>query len=1223
MKARKKQRIVSHFFRAMFSICMLFFIVVSQMAEYSALASSVGQSGENPIHPKAGGVGERLDGDYAYISDAQILADPSTESGYAIRTGTAPMDAESEKGLPGNDTTELDNVVRSFDLVSYTTFFRSKMREDAPYSGYRTGALHFEFVIFGTAEEIQYETESMGWLSAKKEIQYEITEESYGGQACQVLRGSYLWEPNDENPVAIGESYQELTVALRVLAMKNGDRVQPYFTFWLDGNEVPEEGMVTGSETVCSTHEEIEYKTIQAPEVQVTAAPRYNIQLKTCDSRAQYIDSFDFSSGNELAQNQDAGTIYGRINVLGVTLQIYGKSPQHGLMGCEIPNGDDITFDLELNSEYRGTNGKSHDTDTEYPPMIWSLDANKKSDAQTDGREIAGSYKFAAGGAPMNQGTAYESCKDGGTWSVIQDGMTLHVTVKDYHVDLNQLPYADGNVSAVVYTYYDPTTTQHYWNVQEACFSAGECWIVQPFYDKNGNYVVNQYGTGTFTTTITDQNLRVTGSSGQPLEETSDNGNQMKQTDDHAALPMALEQPGSIDQLINYQKYQTIAYGTSLTEGCFENGKDWIVANGQLNIQEMLKQNTAEGMYTGVAYDDLIKFDDQFFELECVKKGSSAGMERMQDKFLYGAKPDRSGWNHQGLDPDEAGYDLEMMQTTADNLIFFTSLEELKNNGYTCVAVLWEARGVASSQSTNCYIGLEGHVKETAQSNQVYMVTHCARAWNKQNVAQDAADYFEKEVAALTDEDYVAYMQSDQFPTREGQNVSYTDYPEAFWINEYGTRDGLANYQKASYDESGYIDGSAGVSYGDSCLVVAYASKISKDTVQQSGANTSKRAYDMDSNQRVADYVLKPSVVRTAGEAQTEDMSITTTLYVQDILPKELHYIYGSAYLGGTYVQHAEGKQGMVVDGQKLEPDITVREDGTTVLLWTLRNVTITNEQVTFFEPIYYSCEIGTVGEESTDVKNNQQLLNQAFVWGSSEQKRDFSEVNGNMATLSIQVSKNNAISLSKIADEPLVKPGESIGAVLNVGNNADNTMNMIAMDSLPYNGDELGSSFDGDCLVTEFTIQTPELLNHLKIYYTSDIAQRGKTSMDYNDSDFQKESEWTLLEADPSSGVVMLPEDFCPTAIAVVGDLPGKKTLKMHITMTLPESKSGDKVINRLTRGNLESDSRTYIYEEELPPVTGVTLHRPGKMYKAAGVIGILVIFLLLRSRYLRGKRG
>lgn len=1196
------------------------------MTVYSALASEQGTAEWRQQQSETGGVGERLDEDYAYISDVGILKDSTTESGYAIRTGTAPWD---ENSGAGNDTTDLDNTVRSFDVVSYTTWFRSKMRNDAPYSGYKTGILHFEFIVPGGANAVQYEIDSMGWLKAKTEAHYEVTEEQYQGQTCQVLRGSYLWEPNEENPAAIGESYQELNVVLRVLAMHNREEIQPCFTFWLEGNEVQqrEDQIVTGSNTVCSKHGEIEYKTIEAPKVVVTAAPRYNIQLKNSDTRAQYINFFDFSTGNDLAQNQEAGTVYGRANVLGITLQIYGKSPQHGLRGCELPDGSPITFDLELTSEYSGTDGTHHDTSVEYQPLLWSLDANIKSNEQGDGREIAGSYKFAAGGAPMNKGTAYESCKDGGAWTAIQEGTTLHITVTGYQADLNQLPYADGNVSAGIYTYYNPTTTQHYWDIQQACFSAGECWIVQPFYDENETYVVDEYGTGTFTTSVTDQNLKATGESGQLLDMVSDNKNQMEQSDDHAALPMALEQPGTIDQSINYQKYGKIEYGSSLTDGCFENGKDWIVAGGQLNIQEMLKQNSAEGMYTGVAYDDLIKFDDQFFELEEVKKGSSAGMQQMTDQFLYGAKPDKSGWDHQNLSPDEEGYDLEMMQATADDLIFFSSLEELRNQGYICVAVLWEARGLAAAQSTNCYIGLQGKVKETAQSNQVYMVTHCARAWNKQDVAQDIAADYKKDVAALTDNDYISYMQSRKFPTRADsqQSISYTEYPEAFWVNEYGSRDGLTNYKKAEYNESGYVSGSAGLSYGDSCLVVSYATEIAKDTMQQSGTGNvqvSKRAYDMDSNQRVADYVLKPSVKRTAGESQTEDMSIKTTLYIKDILPKGLHYIYGSAYLGGTYTQRAEGKQGLVENGQRLEPEITENEDGTTTLVWTLKNVIVTDQETTYFDPIYYSCEIGTAGNEETDIKNNQQLLNQAYIWGSDEQKRDFTEVNGNMAALSILVSKNNAVSLAKIADNPVVKPGEGIGAMLSVGNNADNTMNLITMDSLPYDGDEVGSSFDGDCQVTEFTVKTPELLDKLQIYYTDDTTQRGKTSMNYNNSDFQSETGWKALNADPATGIVILPENFCPTVIAVVGELPGQKTLKMHITMSLPDGKSDDYVINRLTRGDLESDSRTYIYEEEDPPVTGVNEHTPGKISYVAGAAGVMVIILLIVQRLRRKHR-
>ena len=46
------------------------------------------------------------------------------------------------------------------------------------------------------------------------------------------------------------------------------------------------------------------------------------------------------------------------------------------------------------------------------------------------------------------------------------------------------------------------------------------------------------------------------------------------------------------------------------------------------------------------------------------------------------------GWEHSGLGPDEAGYDRAMIQATADDLVFFTSLDDLRSRGFRCVAIL-------------------------------------------------------------------------------------------------------------------------------------------------------------------------------------------------------------------------------------------------------------------------------------------------------------------------------------------------------------------------------------------------------------------------------------------------------------------------------------------------------------------------------------------------------
>ena len=1147
-------------------------------------------------------VGERLDGDYAYISEAGLMSDTSTVSGYAISTGTGPWDEDSQN--PGNDANEKNNIVRSFDIVSYTTWFRSKVCSDAPYSAYKTGTLCFEFILPGKSSEIQFEESAMGWIKAKKDATYTITEELYEGQVCQILRGSYLWEPSEENPSAIGESYQELNIALRVLAMHNNQIVQPSFTYWLEYNEKDE------------------YKTIIPPEITVTATPRYNIQLKASDPRASYIGSFDFSTGNIYSMNQDAGDIYGRISVLGITIQLMGKDAEHGLRGCELPDGSDLSFTLQLSDTYLGNNGSMYDTTDTWTPLIWSLEGNDKNDHtqhQYDEREITGKYKLASGGAPFNkmEGYPYSSCANGGIWTGTQQGHTVNITVSDYKIDLMQLPYADANTNDSSVVYYDPAAVKNYWDIQMACFSAGELWVVQPFFTKDGKYIVDTYGTGTFNLTVTDDDLKITTVSGQV-------GNvQEKTTDDQLVMAQELEKPGNIDHSVTYQKYGEVSYGSALTDGCYEDGKDWIVAGGKLGIQEMLKHNTAEGMNTGTAYDDLVKFDDAFFVMEGILPGSSAGLENMSQTFLYGAKPDQSGWDHAGLKPGEDGYDAEMMNATADDLLFFTSLEELQDAGYICVAVLWEARGIASSQSTNCYFSLQGHVADTAQNNCVYMVTHSAQAWNKANVQADAGEYFGVEPAALTDAQYIEYLQNE-FPSRsDGSKHSYTqEYPEAFWVNNTQTDSGLASYTKSEYDENGYIGGSAGVSYGDSCLVVSYATHITKKVMQVNSNGAEKLSYDMDVNQRVADYTLNFSVLRTAGESHTEGAQITTDLYIEDILPQGLSYISGSAYWGGIYQQNAEGQQGTILGGRAMEPDITENSDGTTTLRWTLKNMSVTNEEVTAFDSIYYSCKIGTPKNEDTDVKNNDQLLNQAFIWSSAEQKRGFNAVNGNLAEMSIQVSKNNAVSLSKVAKNSSVDQGQPMEFTLNIGNNAANTMQLIAIDSLPYNLDESGSHFMGTCLVSALKVTTPQLQDKITLYYTTQETERGKTSEDYSDTDFGNSTVWIKLPVDTATGKAALPEEeFAPVAIAAVGQLPSQQTYKLDLTMELPNGQAGDKVINHLFCGDLETGAAVEIIGD--PPYTGRQLpHTAWMILSWTMLVGLSFIGIHMVCRRKRGDR-
>ena len=1150
-------------------------------------------------------VGEFLDGDYAYISDAGMLQDDRTESKTAIRTGSAPWDRDDQ---PGNDTTDLNNSLRSYDIASYTVYFKSKVRDSAPCSAYKEGRLFFEFLVPGDHQHVQFETESMGWLSAKKDIHYEVGETMYQGAPAQLLRGSYIWEPGTNNPTAIGESYQELGIVIRALNMVEKETIQPHFNFWLEHNEVvsdvnenhiPTGALVTDSTHQCSKHKEVEYKGFAAPEIYVTSRLNLNVSfVNGYYTQNQVLGEFDFNTGNEDAFNKGKGVKEGRIIGYGANLQVVSKGNGQGLRGVQFPDGRPITFDINISNAYLGDSGVSHST-AGFEPLVWSADENTDSRQTKNGRQLNDLHQAMVITIPKNRKTVNypdpRSCLDGGNWDVVmsEDGKTLHVTVSDYKFDLSSIrsfpsmipASSDGN-----YVYYNPEQVKNYWDIPTACFSTGRFYVVQPFYNEQGEYIVDKFNdSGTFQVNLSDSDLMASYEDGEGnrlyLDRVSDNSNQPIQNDDKANYNCWLSSPGNITGTVYYNRYDDPKWNTSLTDGCFDNGKDWLMRGDNLSIEHRVSHINAEAMNQNVAVDELVKFDDAFFELEWVLVNNNG-------VTLYGAKPDGTGWDHQGLEPDDPGYDDEMKAATVDDLVFYSSLEALKADGKVPVAVLQEYRNATTSQQYQPDGRLYGHTKNDPDlDGHVFMVLISARSWNRADVAASAKQYLNKET--LTTEDYQRYM-NEAFPSRgdrPGEQMSYDEYPDQpFWIYEPETEPGLKHYAKSIYDENGYVTGTSGNIYGDSCLVIGHRTLVEKKVAQViEGTDTEKKAYDMDVNQRVADYVIQGKIQRTKVPSMT-DTEIQDVVHIRDILPKGLSYIPGSSYLGGTYIQTGNGKQGNVEGGIQLdEPIMKDNPDGTVTLEWIIPDVTVTNQEFTYLPPLYYSCDIGTPGNEETDVQNNQSLLNTVMIWSEGEQKKDFNTVNQNVADCSILVSKNRAVSISKRADQAVVEKKEPMGFVMNVGNNGQNEMNVIAVDSLPYVGDAGHSSFTGECQVTELSLitDTPQELqkilnDNFRFYYTNDETLRGKGSQDFTESDF-KAPQWREMYVS-SQGKIYIPRSgFAPVAVAAVGKLPGGMTLKAHITLLLPEGKPGDYVANRLTRSDMESYARSYIVSRTL----------------------------------------
>ena len=154
-----------------------------------------------------------------------------------------------------------------------------------------------------------------------------------------------------------------------------------------------------------------EKKTVTPSKITVSAAPKYNVQLKRAYA-TQAKQTFDFSdtslqlNDKNKALNTNAGQRTGRICTLGVTLQLYNDTKEKQLRGIEIPEGD-ITFDIKLSSKFvpiysAGDNttvsGTERDVTDDYTPLVWSYcpqDLGWNPDRKTD----MTSYDFAFGNA--------------------------------------------------------------------------------------------------------------------------------------------------------------------------------------------------------------------------------------------------------------------------------------------------------------------------------------------------------------------------------------------------------------------------------------------------------------------------------------------------------------------------------------------------------------------------------------------------------------------------------------------------------------------------------------------------------------------------------------------------------------------------------------------------------------------------------------------------------
>ena len=783
-----------------------------------------------------------MNGDLGYISSIDTKE---------VKTGTGPFDKDDE---PGNDSTENNDIVRSFDQITWTYQLNFSLKEPDSGTSLKGGVIQITASLpEELANIVEWDIESMKWLSNGN-----LSEDGIS------LSGEYSMS---EEIVTIPGN-QEVIFVLKVKNAENGTKIQPSFTFMLEGNEENEKKEVTSPK-----------------EITVSATGRYNIQLH---------DNTGYLS-NKATVDYGEGEVTGRMYGYGFTVQLYNNEYSEeenpyskGLKGIEYPKGE-ISFDINLKLE-RSEFGSSElkDITEEATPILWNYRVNNWDSSDKSGnienREMYSNghvYSVYAGSLPLGKyygkdNSGYEesdySVYNSGDIKIEQEGDVLHVKINNY--ELNGIFPMYGS------SWKENQSHSKIYTENIGTFSVGYMQIFVPDTEASTIEDRNYY------LTISDNNMKVqTNTQGEVFK-------QMNVKDDTVKVQHILRKEGSYFHVI-------LLYNKQEIQGSVES--DYGKGDGKANIGDVLSIQAKFNVESTNDYDiytanKFIKFDGEGFEPVYFDDGSkykTSGMNgKAEFKVWYVTKPDGTNWINQE----------EMNNGNIEDMEIYETIEEIPKEK-KCIGIYVETISgyIARSSGGNNILQILLKIKETAEIGKTYGITQ--RTW-----------YWKEEL----DRDIY---------TIENKDIKYLeDWPETEWDS------GNRNYIKTEYDENGQMVAgthSGGSGWGNTVLVVGanlYGSIKIADLNADGGTKTN---YDLGKNEEIVTYSLEPKLDANENLAsQIEDI----TLKAKVILPDGLSYELGSSRRGGKeytepeITENADGTTTLVwyingvTSGQEIEP---------------------------------------------------------------------------------------------------------------------------------------------------------------------------------------------------------------------------------------------------------------------------------------------------------------
>lgn len=1086
-------------------------------------------------------------------------------------TGTAPFDKDNG---PGDDKDEANDIVRSYDTVTYD--YEYTLTPDSTMDYYRRTRVGFRFELPYPKGRVTFDAEKMGWVDHTPGYEPKLTTETIDGTVTQVYTCYRLLEPTSQSPT-VNPGTGSIGLSVAVKGAPHGYRFHPTVKAWTAWD--------ASNPTNTGTHKRAE----DTPK-DVTVSAKLNLNVRMVNYGNVDRGVFDFSSGAANAPNRTEGKVTGL--GLGVALVTEMRWPDRtkGLKGLEAPSGR-ITYKIHLSNQYSDDTktGTKHAMERRWQPLLYDYGHIDNEDSKY-GRTFAwmGDLRYRAPGV-ADHADGYDRVARGDTTvTTTTGGQGTDVTVSFDGYDTSVLPIHNKlngthNKCSTDYMTSDCST------MQVGAIHTDVLQFVTPT-SRDGRTVAQYYGNVDQTANITmdDMGLTATGVSGDRLATAEDNSNQASTGDDHAGSAMTVRMPGTYSTRIRYTCWNNEGSwndaGTSCnwTQPDYGNGSDSLIQGSKLRLQighNIIIQSEGDAEVMGMG---LVKLDPNSIEpvddhpdtqptipMNVFTWGTRVTKRRNQIPYWYAVKKDGTNWKDY----------REQRDTKISGLDYYPTLNEAKRHG-TIVGMLFEDHntvdptGTSFNRTFTPIVALPARILDTARIGTVTPIVAETAYWTRKTLARTAN--------LNVDASNTQWQQwSDDLTTRLPEYANGVK-PDLTYSGD--------TYRPATFGDNGVYQGgdTADTLKGDSLYIAGETPHIAKQVEQTNEAGNVKTVYDLDKEQRTVDWKL----TATADTSTTTDGGQYTTDYIiTDTLPKGLTYVDGSMTVGGQYTQHTPDK-GTVTGGTPVTPTIVANKDGTTTMTIRVNGARADSGTQTV---IHYSTTIGDASDPDHDVRNNDSFTNHATI----QSKRNMAPPlapKAQIADATIRVSRTRASALATRADPLLNDINRPLGYRNMLGNfSKDEKTDPYAVDIMPCKGLNQ-SNYHGDYTLTGLTVKAGAgaSMNGVKVYFTTDPKWRNVDATKITREQIQ---QWTEATVNATTGKVTIPDGYSkPVAWAFTSpSLPANARYDFILSIKPTGNSASDMYVNRWADGDNKVDAVTQVVERKVNGVAWFDLDHDG----------------------------